>query len=101
MSTLVRERPAASRLSGGAPARRAVVRWAWRLFRREWRQQLAVIGLLTLSVAAATFAIAFATDAPPSPNAQFGSANHVLVVTGSAAQQAAGIAASTRFGSVE
>jgi hypothetical protein len=25
---------------GGAPARRAVVRWGVRLFRREWRQQL-------------------------------------------------------------
>jgi len=25
---------------GGIPARRAVTHWAWRLFRREWRQQL-------------------------------------------------------------
>ena len=27
-------------------ARRAVVRWSWRLFRREWRQQLLVLVLL-------------------------------------------------------
>jgi putative ABC transport system permease protein len=31
---------------GGMPARRAVVRWAWRLFRREWRQQSLVLALL-------------------------------------------------------
>jgi hypothetical protein len=29
-----------------------VVRWAVRLFRREWRQQLLVLGLLTVAVAA-------------------------------------------------
>ncbi|HEY6309711.1 MAG TPA: hypothetical protein VIY52_02740 [Streptosporangiaceae bacterium] len=38
--------------NGGVPARRAVIRWAWRLFRREWRQQLLVLGLLTVAVAA-------------------------------------------------
>ncbi|MGH3123302.1 MAG: hypothetical protein ACRDPF_40075 [Streptosporangiaceae bacterium] len=27
-------------------------RWSWRLFRREWRQQLLVLGLLTVAVAA-------------------------------------------------
>ena len=26
--------------SGGGPARRAIFRWSWRLFRREWRQQV-------------------------------------------------------------
>ena len=39
---------------GGVAARRAVVRWAWRLFRREWRQQLLVLVLLTLAVAVAS-----------------------------------------------
>ena len=44
MSTALRERPAdAGTASGGMPARRAVIRWAWRLFRREWRQQLLVL----------------------------------------------------------
>ena len=60
-----------------------------------------MIGLLTLSVAAAIFAIAFAADAPPSPSAQFGTANHMLVSSGSATQQAAAIAATAHFGSVE
>jgi hypothetical protein len=46
MSTTVRERPAdTGKASGGMAARRAVIRWAWRLFRREWRQQLLVLAL--------------------------------------------------------
>jgi hypoxanthine phosphoribosyltransferase len=39
-------RPRAGTGNGGIPARRAVFRWGWRLFRREWRQQLLVLGLL-------------------------------------------------------
>ena len=102
MSISVRPRPAAVAQSGGAPARRAVIRWAWRLYRREWRQQLAVLGLLTVTVAAATFGIAFAALAPSSPAAEFGTANHMLTITGSAAQQAAGVSAvARRFGQIE
>ncbi len=103
VTTAVRDRPAhASPRSGGAPARRAVVRWAWRLFRREWRQQLTVIGLLTVAVAAAVVGIAFAADGPSSPSAQFGTANHLLTISGSASQQAADVAAArARFGRIE
>lgn len=36
-----------------ASGRRPVIRWALRLFRREWRQQLLVLALLTLAVGAA------------------------------------------------
>ena len=32
--------------AGGAPARRAMVRWAWRMFRREWRRQALILALL-------------------------------------------------------
>jgi hypothetical protein len=47
MSTALRQRPAETGAGhGGTPARRAVVRWAWRLPRREWRQQLLVLALL-------------------------------------------------------
>ena len=47
MSTALGDRPAqAGARNGGAPARRAVIRWAWRLFRREWRQQLLVLALM-------------------------------------------------------
>jgi len=48
---------------GGRAARRAVVRWAWRLFRREWRQQLFVLALLIVAVAATTAGVAMATGA--------------------------------------
>ncbi|MDY7089812.1 MAG: FtsX-like permease family protein [Actinomycetota bacterium] len=43
--------------NGGLPARRAVVRWAWRMFRREWRQQVMVLTLLTVAVAVATVGV--------------------------------------------
>jgi putative ABC transport system permease protein len=103
MSTAVTDRPAhATPWSGGAPARRAVVRWAWRLFRREWRQQLTVIGLLIVAVTAAVGGIAFAAAGPSSPSAEFGTANHMLIIAGSPSQQAADVAAArTRFGRIE
>jgi putative ABC transport system permease protein len=43
------------------------VRWAWRLFRREWRQQVLVLAMLTVAVAATTAGTALATNAPPPP----------------------------------
>ena len=70
MSTTLRERPAAPAPSsgpknGGMPARRAVTRWAWRLFRREWRQQMLVLALITVAVAATLIGAAGATNTPP------------------------------------
>ena len=41
------------RMSGCGAGRAPSVRWAWRLFRREWRQQILVLTLLTVAVAAA------------------------------------------------
>jgi putative ABC transport system permease protein len=63
---------------GGVAARRAVVRWAWRLFRREWRQQLLVLALLTVAVAATVFSVSAAYNLVPSADARFGTANHRL-----------------------
>ena len=76
MTTALRERPAPAGAAGngGVPARRAVVRWAWRLLRREWRQQLLVLGLVTVAVAATIVGAAVATDTPPAANAGFGTA---------------------------
>ena len=34
--------------NGGMPARGAVVRWSWRLFRRDWRQHVLIVVLLLL-----------------------------------------------------
>ena len=59
-------------------ARRAVVRWAWRLFRREWRQQLLVLALLAVAVAATVFSVSAAYNLVPSADARFGTATHRL-----------------------
>jgi len=77
-ATMSRTRyPAATADDGGAPARRAVTRWAWRLFRREWRQQVLVLALLTVTVAAAIgFSAATYNTLGVPENAVFGSANH-------------------------
>ena len=66
---------------GGAPARRAVVRWAWRLFRREWRQQLLILALITVAVAATIVGSAVATNNPPPKNAGFGTAQDSVSFT--------------------
>jgi putative ABC transport system permease protein len=66
---------------GGVAARRAVLRWATRLFRREWRQQVIVLALLTVTVAAAIgFATAVYNLAPVPGEADFGTANHSVVL---------------------
>jgi len=62
--------------SGAFPARRAVIRWAWRLLRREWRQQVLVIALLTFTVTAAIFSVSAAYNVVPSQEGRFGTANH-------------------------
>ena len=76
MTTALRDRPAPAGATGngGAPARRAVIRWAWRLLRREWRQQLLILGLVTVAVAATIVGAAVATTTPPAANAGFGTA---------------------------
>lgn len=69
---------------GSAPARRAVVRWAVRLFRREWRQQTLVLVLLAVTVSAAVAGgTAAYTLALGRSAASFGSADHHLRVDGS------------------
>ena len=79
MSTAAVAPPSSARPSdGGTPARRAVVRWAWRLFRREWRQQFLILALITVAVAATIVGSAVATNNPPPTNAGFGSAHYSL-----------------------
>ncbi|HVB71819.1 MAG TPA: FtsX-like permease family protein [Acidimicrobiales bacterium] len=72
----------------GRPARRAVRRWTWRLFRREWRQQILIIGLLSLAVGATFVGAAAATNIPPPANAGFGSAGYQITLPGSASLSA-------------
>ena len=61
--------------NGGLPARRAVVRWAWRLFRREWRQQVMVLTLLTVAVTAAVVGVSAGYHLTPPGTARFGAAS--------------------------
>jgi putative ABC transport system permease protein len=101
MTTALRERTATAG-SGGAPARRAVTRWALRLFRREWRQQLLVLTLITVAVAATIFGAAVGTNTPLPANAGFGSAQYLVNLPGSDPHLAADIAAlKAHFGTID
>ncbi len=103
MSTTLLERPVElGSGNGGVPARRAVTRWAWRLFRREWRQQLLVLALIVVAVAATIVGATVATDSPAQLNAGFGTADHLATVPGSDPRLAADIGAlESHFGTVE
>jgi putative ABC transport system permease protein len=50
------------------------------MFRREWRQQLLVLTLLTVAVTAAIGSITIAYNSVPADNSDFGSANTVLTL---------------------
>jgi len=88
---------------GGVAARRAVVRWAGRMFRREWRQQLLVLTLLTVAVAAAIGSITITSNTVPADNSDFGSAKTVLKFDGSDPQKLqAGLDSARRsFGAID
>ncbi len=75
---------------GGVAGRRAVTRWAWRMFRREWRQQIVVLALLTITMAAAIFAVIAAYNVTPSGSAKFGTADHRITLSSSDATKLAG-----------
>ncbi len=79
MSVDTLERPATESVpapsTGGIAARQAMVRWAWRLFRREWRQQLLILLLIVVAVAAVVVGAAVAVNTPPPANAGFGTAH--------------------------
>ena len=83
MSTALRERPAsAGAPNGGVPARRAVIRWSWRMFRREWRQQVLVLALIVVALAATVVGAAVATNTPPPAGAGFGTAQEMAALPG-------------------
>jgi len=85
--------PALARPSnGGLPARRAMVRWAWRLLRREWRQQLLVLALITTAIAATVIGIGVSSNTPSSLDAIFGTANFRATLSGTPAQISTDIA---------
>src|SRR5262245_43367830 len=75
MTTLAQRSALDGPRNGGVAARRAIVRWAWRMFRRERRQQFLVVVLLTVAVAAAIGSITIASNAVPVDYRDLGSAN--------------------------
>jgi putative ABC transport system permease protein len=55
-----------------------VLRWSWRVFRREWRQQALVLALLTFTVAGALLGTSAVYHTPDPPEARFGSAGQLI-----------------------
>jgi putative ABC transport system permease protein len=95
VSIALRDPPDLAGGAGGIVARRAVVRWAVRLFRREWRQQLLVLGLLTVAVAVTIWGASAVTNVQL-PNANyvtFGTAAAQVTLPGTDPSLAADIAA--------
>ncbi len=100
-SPVLDERPVRAGRNGGLPARRAVLRWAWRMFRREWRQQFLMLALITVAVGATVVGAAVAADTPPPAGAGFGTATD-LATFGGGPQLAGHIdALRQRFGAVD
>jgi putative ABC transport system permease protein len=73
------------------------------MLRREWQQQLLVVTLLTVAVAAAVGSITVVYNSAPSDNGEFGSATHLLRFDGADPQDLeAGLAAAKkRFGTTD
>jgi hypothetical protein len=73
------------------------------MFRREWRQQLLVVTLLTVAVAAAICSITLVYNTDAATNSEFGSANTVLEFDGTHPRKlAAGLATAKKsFGTTD
>ena len=103
MTTLAHRSALGGPRNGGVAARRAVMRWAWRMFRREWRQQLLVLTLLAVAVAAAIGSITIVQNTAPENNSELGSANTLLTFDGTDSRTLeAGLAsAEESFGTID
>jgi putative ABC transport system permease protein len=83
-------------------ARRAITRWAWRLLRREWRQQLLVLILIIIAVGATIVGLGLVVNVQPSDQALLGSANTRIDITSPGSRSGADlVAARAVFGTVE
>jgi putative ABC transport system permease protein len=99
---LERPSPAPARGGGGLAARRAVTRWAWRMFRREWRQQLLILSLIVVAVAATLIGVAVSTNTPLPASTGFGTAQDMATFQAPAPHLASQITAlQRRFGRVD
>jgi putative ABC transport system permease protein len=94
--------PRGSKSRGGLPAARAVGRWAWRLFRKEWRQQLLVLALVTVAVATTVFGLLLAANSPAGGDARFGDADYLITLPGTDPTLTSDIATiKQRYGTIE
>jgi len=100
-AALLERQAQAGTRNGGVPARRAVIRWAWRMFRREWRQQLLVLALITVALAATVVGAAVATDTPSPAGAGFGTAQDAATYPGGPHLASQIAALQQRFGRVD
>src|SRR5262245_53533644 len=82
MNAVAHPSPLAGTRSGGIAARRAVIRWARRMFRREWRRQLLIVTLLAVAVSAAIGSITVVYNTAPPDNAKHGAATYILEFDG-------------------
>lgn len=88
--------------NGGAPARRAMVRWAWRLVRREWRQQLLIIALITVAVAVTVVGVGVSVNTPMPATTGFGTAHDLETISGTSSQITNTVSSlHRRFGAVD
>ncbi len=91
MSTTLAPRPppvtAPASTRSGAPARRAIRRWAWRLLRREWRQQVLVLALLIVAVAATTVGLGLVVNVQGNDQGVFGTADARIDIGGPGADR--------------
>ena len=82
MTATLAEPPVKRAPGGGLPARKAVIRWAVRMYRREWRRQLLTLILLTVAVAGSAFGVAATYSMASTSDATFGSAEHWMKFDG-------------------
>ena len=103
MTTLAHRAALGGPRNGGVAARRALIHWAGRMFRREWRQQMLVVILLTVAVTAAIASITIVYNTAPADNAEHGSATNLLHFDGrnSRALEAELASAERHFGTIE
>lgn len=83
-------------------SRRAIRRWAWRMLRREWRQQLLVLTLIAFAVTATTVGLGVIVNVQSSDQALMGTAMSRIDIGSPGTHVAADIAAARQaLGSVE
>ncbi|MGC2484915.1 MAG: FtsX-like permease family protein [Acidimicrobiales bacterium] len=81
---------------GSVPARRAMSRWAWRLFRREWRQQMLILALVIVATAGTILGAAVSTNSAQPADFGFGTAQNLASFQSAGSSSKAGDATMNR-----